>query len=225
MVFQDPFSSLNPRMTVGQMLTEPLWIHGLCPRWEMPERVAALLDMVGLPVAYESRHPHELSGGQRQRVVIARALALEPRLIVADEPVSALDVSVQAQILNLLLELQERLGVAYLLIAHNLQIVRRVARRTAVMYLGRIVEYGPTEAIFTRPSHPYTQALLSAVPEADPLRPRRQSLLTGEPPDPRAVPSGCRFHPRCAQALPDCRRRDPSLRTTGEQQTACWLYE
>ncbi len=224
MVFQDPFSSLNPRMTVGQTLAEPLWIHGLCERAELKNRVAELLDLVGLPTDFAGRHPHELSGGQRQRVVIARALSLEPRLIVADEPVSALDVSVQAQILNLLLDLQERLGVAYLFIAHNLQIVRRVAQRTAVMYLGRIVEYGPTEALFTNPRHPYTQALLSAVPEANPSRPRRQSLLTGDAPNPAAVPCGCRFHPRCVQVREECRYTDPALRPVGEQQAACVLY-
>jgi peptide/nickel transport system ATP-binding protein len=224
-IFQDPFSSLNPRLTVGQALAEPLWIHRLCQRSELTRRVAELLELVGLRPEFAGRYPHEFSGGQRQRIVIARALALNPRLIVADEPVSALDVSVQAQILNLLLELQERLGVAYLLIAHNLQVVRQVAQRTAVMYLGRIVESGPTEEVFSRPRHPYTQALLSAIPVPDPTRPRQRLMLTGDPPNPAEAPAGCRFHPRCPHVMDECKRREPELIQIGGQQAACWLVK
>jgi phosphonate C-P lyase system protein PhnK len=210
-VFQDPFAALNPRLTVGQAVAEPLLVHRLCPKSEFPKRVAGLLEMVGLRPDCAGRHPHEFSGGQRQRVVIARALATGPQLIVADEPVSALDVSVQAQVLNLLHDLQQRLGVAYLFVAHNLAVVRHIAHRTAVMYLGRVVEIGPTEDVFARPQHPYTQALLSAVPEPDPTRARRRIVLGGEVPSPRDVPAGCRFHPRCPLATAQCRTAEPAL--------------
>jgi peptide/nickel transport system ATP-binding protein len=220
-VFQDPFAALNPRMTVGQAIAEPLLVHGLARRSEFPKRVAALLEMVGLRAECAGRCPHEFSGGQRQRVVIARALATGPRLIVADEPVSALDVSVQAQVLNLLQELQRRLGVAYLFVTHNLAVVRHVARRTAVMYLGRVVEIGSTAEVFARPRHPYTQALLSAVPAADPARPRRRIVLAGEVPSPCEVPAGCRFHPRCPRAAPECREREPVL-SSEAQAVACY---
>jgi peptide/nickel transport system ATP-binding protein/oligopeptide transport system ATP-binding protein len=221
-VFQDPFAALNPRLRVGQALAEPLLVHRLCPRSEFPERVASLLEMVGLPAASAGRYPHEFSGGQRQRLVIARALATRPRLIVADEPVSALDVSVQAQVLNLLQDLQERLGVAYLFVAHNLAVVRQVAHRTAVMYLGKVVEVGPTAEVFARPRHPYTQALLSAVPVADPERPRQRLPLAGEVPSPREVPPGCSFHPRCPRATAECRRTEPPLEGEAGHEAACY---
>jgi oligopeptide transport system ATP-binding protein len=223
-VFQDPFASLNPRLTVGQTLGEPLWIHGLCTRREIGRRVGELLETVGLRPDYASHYPHEFSGGQRQRVVIARSLALRPQLIVADEPVSALDVSVQAQIINLLMDLQQQFGLTYLFISHNLAVVRHMAQRTAVMYLGRIVESGSSTGVFERPRHPYTQALLSAVPAPDSTRKRQRLLLLGEVPNARAIPPGCRFHPRCPHALEECGHIDPPLESwAGEQLAACHL--
>jgi len=203
-IFQDPYGSLNPRMTVYSVLAEALRAHGLAPRRERRDRVFELLGLVGLPPEAAGRYPHEFSGGQRQRIGIARALAVEPDLIVADEPVSALDVSVQAQILNLLEDLQEQLGLTYLFIGHNLSVVRHISDRVAVMYLGRIVEMGPVEAIFERPVHPYTRALLSAVPVADPAVKKTRILLTGDVPSPIRPPAGCPFHPRCRDAQPAC---------------------
>jgi len=223
-IFQDPFTSLNPRMTIGQAIAEPLWIHQLCSRAELKGRVADLLAMVGLRPEYAGHYPHEFSGGQRQRVVIARALSVKPSLIVADEPVSSLDVSVQAQILNMLLDLQEKLGVAYLFISHNLNVVRQIAHRTAVMYLGKIVETAPTQELFKDPRHPYTRALLSAIPVPDPSRQRSRIELRGEPPSPRDLPPGCRFHPRCAHAVDRCLNVEPNLEPCGpNHEAACHL--
>ena len=210
-VFQDPFLALNPRWTVEQALSEPLRVHALLPAAEWLARAAALLDQVGLDASHLERYPHELSGGQRQRVGIARALAVEPRLLVLDEPVSSLDVSVRAQILNLLGALQDRLGLAYLYISHDLASVRTVSHRVAVMYLGRIVEHGPADALFTRPRHHYTRALLAAIPVPDPDAPGATGIVRGEPPGLLAPPSGCHFHPRCPAALPVCATDVPAL--------------
>jgi peptide/nickel transport system ATP-binding protein len=209
MIFQDPFSSLNPRMTLADIVGEPLLVHGVGNPQERTDRVVELLRLVGLRPEYMRRYPHAFSGGQRQRIGIARALALNPRLIVADEPVSALDVSVQAQILNLLLELQEQLGLTLLFVAHDLSVVKHISDRVEVMYVGRIVETAPTEALFATPKHPYTEALLSAVPIPNPRHRSRRIVLQGEVADPANPPSGCHFHPRCRYAVPVCREKTP----------------
>jgi peptide/nickel transport system ATP-binding protein len=209
MIFQDPFTSLNPRMTLLDLVGEPLLIHGMKSRREREERVADLLRRVGLRPEYMRRFPHAFSGGERQRIGIARALALQPRLVVADEPVSALDVSVQAQILNLLFDLQEEFRLTYLFVAHDLSVVRYISNRVAVMYVGRIVELGETEALFTTPKHPYTAALLSAVPEPDPRVRGKRIVLQGEVANPASPPSGCYFHPRCPYAIEVCRTEAP----------------
>ncbi len=226
-VFQDPWSSLNPRMTVGAAIREGMEIHKLARGAEADRRVASLLEEVGLPASAASQYPHAFSGGQRQRIGIARALAVEPELIVCDEPVSALDVSVQAQVLNLLADLQQRRGLSYLFISHDLAVVRHIAPRVAVMYLGRIVEEGPADAIFGEPKHPYTRALLSAVPVPDPAAKRSRIILEGEPPSPVRPPSGCPFHPRCPHPSKDarCAETRPELRQVGEQVAACHFAE
>jgi peptide/nickel transport system ATP-binding protein len=212
MIFQDPFTSLNPRMTLLDLVGEPLLVHGLRSRREREEQVADLLRRVGLRPEYMRRFPHAFSGGERQRIGIARALALHPRLVVADEPVSALDVSVQAQILNLLLDLQSELRLTYLFVAHDLSVVRHISSRVAVMYVGRMVELAPTAELFSRPKHPYTAALLSAVPEPDPRLRSQRIVLQGEVANPAAPPGGCYFHPRCPHAIEVCRTQAPSWR-------------
>lgn len=222
MVFQDTAASLNPRWNIGSILAEPLRIHRLCPPSDFPARCAALLEQVGLPRQLLSRFPHELSGGQRQRVGIARALALSPRLVVCDEPVSALDVSVQAQVLNLLADLQQARGLTYVLISHDLGVVRHSADRVCVMFLGRVCELGPTRELFTAPRHPYTRFLLAAVPRPDPTcRSRGEDLLAGELPSPVAPPSGCPFRIRCPYAQEICAQQIPPLQGEGDHQAAC----
>jgi oligopeptide/dipeptide ABC transporter ATP-binding protein len=211
-VFQDPFASLSPRERVLDVVAEPLQAHGICAsRAELRERVGALLERVGLDASHMDRYPHEFSGGQRQRIGIARGLALHPKLIIADEPVSALDVSVQSQVINLMQDLQDELGIAYLVVAHDLAVVRHIAQRVGVMYLGRIVELADKDSVFTRPHHPYTQALLSAAPVPDPRRRARRIVLQGDVPSPAQPPAGCHFHPRCPIAQALCRERDPAL--------------
>ncbi|HTM76810.1 MAG TPA: oligopeptide/dipeptide ABC transporter ATP-binding protein [Devosia sp.] len=213
-VFQDPYSTLNPRMTIGEAVGEPILFHKLCTKAELPDRIAHLLTDVGLPPRFASRYPHELSGGQRQRVAIARALACEPKFIVCDEAISALDVSIQAQIINLLLDLQEKYGLTYLFIAHDLAVVRHISDRVGVMYLGRLAELASREQLFANPLHPYTKALLSAVPEADPVleKTRQRQVLQGDVPSPLNPPSGCRFHTRCPIAQDICSKAIPAWR-------------
>ena len=224
MIFQDPFASLNPRKRVGQIIGEPIQLHGLAEGAELKRMVQDLLDRVGLQAEHYNRYPHEFSGGQRQRIGIARAVGLQPRLIIADEPVSALDVSVQAQIINLLEDLQREFGMAYLFVAHDLGVVRHVSDRVAVMYLGKIVEEADADSLYTRAQHPYTHALLSAVPIPDPRKNavRERITLEGDVPSPIDPPPGCRFHTRCASATDICRRDEPPLlKTQDTHQVAC----
>jgi oligopeptide/dipeptide ABC transporter ATP-binding protein len=225
-IFQDPYSSLNPRMTVGELVGEPLLVHGLASGSELKDRVHALLKAVGLSADHMRRYPHEFSGGQRQRIGIARALALRPQLVVADEPVSALDVSIQAQVINLLEDLQKEFGLTYLFIAHDLSMVKYISNRVAVMYLGKIVELAETDELFLNPKHPYTEALLSAVPVPNPHYKIQRIRLSGEVPSPINPPSGCTFHPRCAYAKDQCRSVLPPYRALGQEHyVACHLGE
>ncbi len=223
MVFQDVFASLDPRMTVGEILEEPFVVNGPAGKSGCREKILELLAAVALDGSLIARFPIELSGGQQQRIAIARALALRPRLLVADEPVSALDASVQAQILNLLADIRQRFGLTLILISHSLPVIQYLCSRVAVMYLGRIVEEAPAEEFFLRPKHPYSQALLESVPRMDPKRPHSQSILPGDVPSPAAPPPGCAFHPRCPKALPRCRTESPNLEALQKAKVACFL--
>jgi peptide/nickel transport system ATP-binding protein len=226
MVFQDPLGALDPRLPIATQVAEPLEIHAIGSTAERRERVRDLLAGVGLRPDLGTRYPHELSGGQRQRAVLARALATDPVLLVCDEPISALDVSIQAQVVNLLMDVQEQRGLAMLFISHDLKVVRQIAHRVAVMYLGRIVEQGEPEALFAAPAHPYTAALVAAVPEAGHRRRGPRMLLAGEPPNPAARPTGCAFHPRCPRAVAVCRREVPVLQTMADgREVACHVVQ
>ena len=223
MIFQDPFASLNPRMRVEEIIGEAPRVHGLVSKEDIPDYVGGLLDSVGLESSYRRRYPHQFSGGQRARIGIARALAVKPEFLVCDEAVAALDVSIQAQVLNLFLDLRERLGLTYLFISHDLGVVRHVAKRVVVMYLGRVVEIAPTEELYARPNHPYTQALLAGIPRLDRQR-RAYTPIKGEIPSPLAPPPGCHFHPRCPHAMERCRREVPVLREIAPGRlSACHL--
>lgn len=222
MIFQDPYASLDPRMTVGQIIGQPFDIHGILSGEEKEQQVKKLLEQVGLRASHINRYPHEFSGGQRQRICIARAIALNPRLIICDEPVSALDVSIQAQILNLLKDLQNELGLTYLFISHDLSVIEHFCDRVAVMYLGRIVEMAPREELFKNPQHPYTQALLSAIPTMGDGKKKMKRSLSGEVPSPINPPSGCAFHPRCPYKMDICSEKIPTLQGSGNQQSACF---
>lgn len=220
-IFQDPFASLNPRMTIGAILEEPLIIHNLyATAKERQDRIHELIDLVGLRREHLNRYPHEFSGGQRQRVGIARALAVNPELIVCDEPVSALDVSIQAQVINLLMELQQKLGLTYIFIAHDLKVVEHVSTRVAVMYLGKVVEMADSEELYKNPKHPYTKALMSAIPVPDPRKKEERIILIGDVPSPINPPSGCHFHPRCPMAIDDCKTIVPSLEIKSKDHVA-----
>ncbi len=224
MVFQDPYASLNPRMTIFDTLAEPLRVHEVCPPPEVPARVAELMKHVGLAPRFMQKYPHEFSGGQRQRIAIARALALQPKIIIADEPVSALDVSIQAQILNLLAQLCRQMNLALIFIAHDLSVVKHISDRVAVMYLGKIVELGPASEVIGRPAHPYTRALVSAIPTPNPdaERTRQRLVLPGDPPSPINPPAGCAFHPRCPHAQEKCKAAVPALlRADPTREVAC----
>ncbi|MFL5193329.1 MAG: ABC transporter ATP-binding protein [Microvirga sp.] len=224
-IFQDPYASLNPRMNVGDIIAEPIWLHNLAAGREKRERVADLMRTVGLLPTHTDRYPHEFSGGQRQRIGIARALAGDPKLIVGDEPVSALDVSIQAQIINLLEDLKGRFGLTLVIVAHDLAVIRHMSDRVAVMYLGEIVELSDTDALFDNPLHPYTQALLAAIPVPSPTNRQPKALLQGDVPSPAAPPSGCRFHTRCPHARAVCKEQHPALETApGGRQVACHFW-
>jgi peptide/nickel transport system ATP-binding protein/oligopeptide transport system ATP-binding protein len=224
-VFQDPYASLDPRMNIARIIAEPLEIHGIGSKADRAAKVAGLLSLVGLDPAAGQRFPHEFSGGQRQRIGIARAIALEPKLVVLDEPVSALDVSIQSQILNLLDDLKDRLKLSYIFISHDLSVVQHVSDRVAVMYLGRVVEEGAAEAVLGKPAHPYTQALISAVPEIDPAKRKAHTLLKGDPPNPEDIPSGCAFHPRCRFAFERCTLESPAFHAAGGSRARCHLID
>lgn len=227
MIFQDPYASLDPRMTIGQILAQPFEVHGLLNGKERIARVKELLQTVGLKASQVNRYPHEFSGGQRQRISIARAIALNPRLVIADEPVSALDVSIQAQILNLMKDLQEKLNLTYVFISHDLSVIEHLCDRIAVMYLGKIVEIAPRDELFKNPKHPYTQALIGAIPRVGEGKKQMKKSLGGEVPSPINPPPGCPFHPRCPNKMDICSKRLPSLLAfeNAEHKTACWLYE
>ncbi len=222
-VFQDPYGSLNPRMTAGKIITEPLKIHTTATRSELKDRLEELLSLVGLSPEQADRYPHEFSGGQRQRIGIARAIALNPTFIILDEPVSALDVSIQGQILNLLEDLQERLNLTYLFVAHDLAVVEHMSDRVAVMYLGRVVEESDRDGLYREPLHPYTRSLISSIPECIPEK-HGFSVLRGEIPSPENPPSGCHFHPRCPRAMDVCRGEYPPEKNVGDARVSCWLY-